>query len=115
MVGFAWHAVREAVPGQAGRLLLVRYESLAANPLGTLAAIYEAIDELPFAHDRENIEPYWEDERSISGWVRQACITSARRYGRNRGKRCCHLISSPVSMAMSSGESHRAQGKICVR
>ena len=41
MVGFALNALREAVYGsQSDRLLLVRYESLIANPLGTLAAIY---------------------------------------------------------------------------
>ena len=61
MVGFAWNALREAVYGeQADRLLLVRYESLTGNPLGTLAAIYQAIGEAPFAHDPQHIEPYWE-------------------------------------------------------
>ena len=61
MVGFAWNALREAVFGaQAGRLLLVRYESLTANPAGALAAIYHAIDEPLFAHDPAHIEPYYE-------------------------------------------------------
>ena len=41
MFGFAYNALREAVYGeQSDRLLIVRYESLVANPLGTLAAIY---------------------------------------------------------------------------
>ncbi|HEX4368783.1 MAG TPA: sulfotransferase [Rhodopila sp.] len=58
MAGFAWNALREAVFGpQSDRLLLVRYESLTANPLGTLAAIYDAIGEPLFAHDPEHIEP----------------------------------------------------------
>jgi sulfotransferase len=58
MAGFAWNALREAVYGpQSDRLLLVRYESLTANPLGTLAAIYDAIGEPPFTHDPEHIEP----------------------------------------------------------
>jgi sulfotransferase len=61
MVGFAWHALREAVYGaQAGRLLLVRYETLTANPLGTLAAIYEAIGEPAFPHDPDHIEPCYD-------------------------------------------------------
>ena len=61
MVGFAWNALREAVYGpQADRLLLVRYESLTANPLGTLAAIYETIREPLFAHDPEHIEPCYD-------------------------------------------------------
>jgi sulfotransferase len=58
MVGFAWNALREAVFGpHADRLLLVRYESLTTNPLGVLAAIYNAIGEPLFAHDPEHIEP----------------------------------------------------------
>jgi len=48
MFGFAYNALREAVYGeQSNRLLIVRYESMVANPLGTLAAIYGFIgDEL---------------------------------------------------------------------
>jgi sulfotransferase len=58
MVGFAFNALREAVYGTfADRLLLVRYESLTANPLGTLAAIYQFVGEPPFGHDPEHIEP----------------------------------------------------------
>jgi sulfotransferase len=61
MVGFAWNALREAVYGsQADRLLLVRYESLIANPLGTLAAIYNFIGEPLFAHDPGHIEPCYD-------------------------------------------------------
>jgi sulfotransferase len=61
MVGFAWNALREAVYGlQADRLLLVRYERLTTNPLGTLAAIYHAIGEPLFAHDPEHIEPAYD-------------------------------------------------------
>ena len=61
MVGFAWNALREAVYGpQADRLLLVRYESLTANPIATLAAIYHAIGEPLFAHDPEHIDPVYD-------------------------------------------------------
>jgi sulfotransferase len=57
MVGFALHALREAVYGeQADRLLLVRYETLTADPLGTLAKIYEFLGEPPYAHDPDHAE-----------------------------------------------------------
>lgn len=58
MAGFAWNALREAVYGpHANRLVLVRYESLVADPRGTLRAIYTAIKEPPFVHDPDHIEP----------------------------------------------------------
>lgn len=61
MLGFAYNALREAVFGPyAERLLLVRYESLTANPLGTLAAIYGFIGEELFSHDPEHIEPCYD-------------------------------------------------------
>ncbi len=57
MVGFALHGLREAVFGeQAGRLLLVRYESLTADPLDTLRQIYLFLDEPVFPHDPNRIE-----------------------------------------------------------
>lgn len=63
LVGFSLHAVREAVFGeQAGDVILVRYESLTADPLGTLKKIYQFIDEPLFAHDRDHIEPCLETE-----------------------------------------------------
>lgn len=61
MVGFAFNALREAVYGEfADRLLLVRYESLTANPIGTMAAIYNFVGQPQFAHDPDHIEP-WHD------------------------------------------------------
>jgi sulfotransferase len=61
MLGFAWNALREAVYGpQASRLLLVRYESLTANPAATLATIYHFIGQPLFAHDPERIEPCYD-------------------------------------------------------
>jgi sulfotransferase len=61
MLGFALHALREAVYGEHGdRLLLVRYETMTANPLGTLAAIYGVIGEPLFTHNAERIEPDYE-------------------------------------------------------
>lgn len=58
MVGFSLHALREAVfSKQADRLLLLRYETLTADPLSALAKIYEFIGEAPYTHDRDHIEP----------------------------------------------------------
>jgi sulfotransferase len=58
MLGFAWNALREAVWGEHSvRLLLVRCETLTANPLGTLAAIYGFIGEPLFTDDTGHIEP----------------------------------------------------------
>ncbi|MEI8316129.1 MAG: sulfotransferase domain-containing protein [Verrucomicrobiota bacterium] len=57
MVGFALHALREAIFGdQADRLLLLRYETLTADPLGALAKIYEFIGEPVYAHDRDHVQ-----------------------------------------------------------
>jgi sulfotransferase len=61
MVGFAFNALREAVYGEhANRLLLVRYESLLADPLATLRAIYDYIGEPWFKHDPQHIEPSYD-------------------------------------------------------
>ncbi len=61
LVGFAYNALREAVYGEySDRLLLVRYESLVANPIGTLGAIYNFIGEPLVAHDPGHIEPCYD-------------------------------------------------------
>jgi len=58
MLGFAFNALREAIYGpHSDRLLLVRYESVTNDPLGTLAAIYNFIGEELFSHDPHHIEP----------------------------------------------------------
>jgi sulfotransferase len=57
MVGAALFALREAVYGdQADRLLLVRFESLTADPLETLRKVYEFLGEPPFEHDPNRVE-----------------------------------------------------------
>jgi sulfotransferase len=61
MFGFSYNALREAIYGpHSERLLLVRYESLTANPLGTLAAIYDFIGEDLHPHDPKHIEPNYD-------------------------------------------------------
>ena len=57
MVGYAYNALKEAFFGpHASRLLLVQYETLTTAPAQALAAIYEFIDEAPFAHDFAHVE-----------------------------------------------------------
>jgi sulfotransferase len=61
MYGYSLNALREAVYGeQADRVLLVRYESLIADPAGTLGAIYGFLGESAFAHDPAHIEPCYD-------------------------------------------------------
>lgn len=56
MVGFAYNALREAVWGEeADRLLLVRYESLAARPQAVLDTIYDFLGLPRFAHDPADV------------------------------------------------------------
>lgn len=56
LVGFAYNALREAVWGeQAGRLLLVRYESLAARPQSVLDTIYDFLGLPRFTHDPADV------------------------------------------------------------
>jgi sulfotransferase len=58
MVGASLFGLREAVfSEQADRLLLVQFETLTTDPLGTLAKIYDFIGETPFCHDPDHIEP----------------------------------------------------------
>ncbi|KPF77922.1 sulfotransferase [alpha proteobacterium AAP81b] len=64
MVGFAMNGIREAVfSAERQRLLLLRYESLVADPRRALAAIYDAIGEAPFDHDLEAIP---QDEQALA-------------------------------------------------
>ena len=61
MLGFAFNALREAVYGpHADRLLLLRYETLTANPLAARAAVYNFIGQELFTHDPAHIEPCYD-------------------------------------------------------
>jgi sulfotransferase len=65
MIGFAYGGLKEAVYGpHADRLLLVRYETLVANPMEILGHIYRWIDEADeltitheFIHEFDDIAP----------------------------------------------------------
>jgi sulfotransferase len=62
LIGSAWSCLREAWFGEhADRLIVVRYESLARNPVAVIRQIYEYMGEPSFEHDFENIV-YREDE-----------------------------------------------------
>jgi sulfotransferase len=57
LVGFAWHALKEAVWSEyADRLLIIDYDLLATSPEDTLALIYEFLHEPPFQHDFQSID-----------------------------------------------------------
>lgn len=59
MVGYALNALREAVYGaHSDKLMLLRYETLVADPIAALRAVYDFIDEPYFiGHDPDNIAP----------------------------------------------------------
>jgi sulfotransferase len=57
MVGFALNALKEAYYGNYTRnLMLLRYETLTANPALAIKAVYDFIGEQPFEHDFGKVE-----------------------------------------------------------
>jgi sulfotransferase len=62
MVGFAWHALKEAYYGEeADRLMLLTYETLTRTPKKALDAVYDFIGAPRFAHDFDHVD-YAEEE-----------------------------------------------------
>jgi sulfotransferase len=56
MIGFSVNALKQAMHGaEAGRLLLLPYDTLTRDPAAALSAVYEFIGLPPFAHDFENL------------------------------------------------------------
>ncbi len=56
LVGYSYNALKEAFFGEnAGRMMLLQYETLIAEPRRALDALYEFIGEPRFAHDFENV------------------------------------------------------------
>jgi sulfotransferase len=52
LVGFAWHALREACYSEfAERIVLIEYDLLAARPPDVLNLVYDFLGETSFAHD----------------------------------------------------------------
>jgi sulfotransferase len=57
LVGFPWHALREACfSDYATRVLLVEYDLVASRPADVFKLIYEFLGEKPFNHDFENVQ-----------------------------------------------------------
>lgn len=57
LVGFAWHATREACYSEfAERLLVLEYDLLVSRPADVFKLIYHFIGETPFEHDFGNVE-----------------------------------------------------------
>jgi sulfotransferase len=62
LIGLPWGSLREAWFGEhANKLIIIRYESLVADPLGVVGRLYDALGEVRFVHDFQNVE-YAEDE-----------------------------------------------------
>lgn len=56
LVGHSYNALKEAFFGEnAGRMMLLQYETLIAEPRRALDSLYEFIGEPRFAHDFENV------------------------------------------------------------
>ncbi len=58
MVGYAYNALKQAYYSKfaAGRLILVQYETLTANPEAVIAQLYDFLGERPFKHDFNNLQ-----------------------------------------------------------
>jgi len=57
LVGFPWHALREACYSEfADRLVLVEYELMTQRPAEVFKLIYEFLGEEPFEHDFDGVE-----------------------------------------------------------
>lgn len=86
LVGYSYNALKEAFFGQnAGRMILLQYETLAAEPRRALDALYEFIGEPRFAHDFETVsyDARAHDERTGTPGLHEVrprvSATSARR------------------------------------
>jgi sulfotransferase len=74
LVGLAWHAMREAWFGpDASRLIVVRYDSLVANPKAAMDRLYDFLGEPRFEHDFGNVvydQADYDDELGLPGMHR---------------------------------------------
>lgn len=71
LVGYAWHALREACWGEeAKRLILVDYELLTSEPEQVVRLIYDFLEEPYYNHDYKNIdfdEPEFDAQLGVEG------------------------------------------------
>jgi sulfotransferase len=57
LIGVAWSALHEAWHSEdAGKMVLVRYESLVGDPEATIGRLYRELGESPFRHDFDRVE-----------------------------------------------------------
>ena len=71
LIGLAWSSLREAWFSEySGQLLIIRYESLARDPIATISKLYEALEQPIFDHNFENIvydEPGFDADLGMPG------------------------------------------------
>ncbi len=71
LVGFPWHALKEAVYSDfASRLVLVDYDLLVKRPADVMELLYQFLDEKPFEHDFDNVEydaPAFDNQLGLDG------------------------------------------------
>jgi len=93
LVGFAIDALREAFWGEhTNRLILVGYEALPKNPVGTLKQLYEFVGEPWFSHDFDDVEYEANDFDLALGTPN--CTKYAVRWSGSNAVRYCHRGSS---------------------
>ncbi len=110
LVGFALDALREAYfsPEAAGRLMLLTYETLVADPARALEAVYalpRPAGRSPTISRTSATTP----TRSTGGWARRGCTGWRRAWRRRRGRRSCRRPCSRGSPAMRSGATGRTR------
>jgi len=71
LVGYTWHALREACYSEfADRLVLVDYDLLAARPADVMKLLYEFLEEEHFDHDFDAVEydaPAFDTQLGLDG------------------------------------------------
>ena len=82
LVGYAWHALREACYSEyADRLVLVDYDLIAARPAEVFNLLYQFLEEPAHDHDFENVEydaPQFDAQLGLDGLHRVHKEVSAR-------------------------------------
>ncbi len=79
LIGFARNALKEAMHGdEAGRLLLLPFDTLTSDPATAIAAVYEFTGMPPYRHDFENVS------------------FDAREFDARLGTPGLHTVSGPV-------------------
>ena len=82
LVGYAWHALREACYGEhADRLVLVDYDLLTRRPAEVMGLLYEFLGEPAFAHDFAAVEydaPAYDAQLGLDGLHRVHPVVAPR-------------------------------------